>query len=232
LLEIAIGDFHSDKQPLLRNNRTIWLKMFRKAIIGLKKLDSNYFYDIEILLDSIPDICYDIAASLLTDTKYISWVHDKPYRKLFTSMHTSDKVRLLPLLEGIYPTDFTAWLVGDDLAIYRALLENDKLRSHHLLPLMGKPSEVSWQSKALLALDYGHQPHDVAHAAIGNHWGWSGSAVAFWQSWIDEYNVLLKSSDPRLQEVGRKGKEFPEYELGKAKKKAEHEAIYGISSDE
>lgn len=232
LLEVAIGDFHSDKQPLLHNNRTIWLKMFRKAIIGLKELDSDYFYDIEKLAEIIPEIRYDIAASLLTDTKYISWVHDKPYIKLFNSMQPDEKVRLLPRLEGIYPTDFTAWLVGDDLTIYRALLENDKLRSHHLFPLMGKPSEVSWQHKALLALDHGHQPRDVAHAAIGNHWGWSGSAVAFWQSWIDEYNILLNSSDPRLQEMGRIGKEFPEYELEKAKKDTEHEAIYGISGDE
>jgi hypothetical protein len=232
LIDVTIGDFHSDKQPFLRGDRASWLKMFRKAIRGLKELNPHYFYDIEKLLDSVPEIRYDLAAALLSDTKYISWVHDKPYRKLFALMDADEKVRLLPLLEHIYPTDFTSWLIGDDLPIYRSLLENDKVRSHHLLPLKGKPSELSWQGKALLALDYGYQPPDVAHAAIGNHWGWSGSAVTFWQSWIDEYNVLLKSSDPRLQEVGRKGKEFPEYELEKAKKEAEHEAIYGMLYDE
>lgn len=232
LLDVAIGDFHSEKQPLLRSNRSIWLKMFRKAIICLKELDPHYFYDIEKLVGSVPEIRHDIAVSLLTDTKYISWVHDKPYINLFALMDADEKVRLLPLLEGIHPTDFTAWLIGDDLPIYRALLENDKLRSHHLLPLKGKPSELSWQGKALLVLDYGYQPRDVARAAIGTHWGWSGSAVAFWQSWIEEYEVLLSSSDPRLQEVGQIGKELPEYELEKAKKEEEHETIYGISSDE
>lgn len=232
LLEVAISDFHSDKQPLLCGDRASWLKMFRKAIMGLKELNPHYFYDIEKLLESVPEIRYDIAASLLIDTKYISWVHDKPYLNLFAAMEVDEKIRLLPLLEGIYPTDFTTWLVGDDLSIYRVLIESDKLRSHHLLPLKGKPSELSWQGKALLALDYDYQPCDVARAAIGNHWEWSGSAVAFWQSWIDEYNILLNSSDPRLQEMGRIGKEFPEYEMEKAKKEAEHEAIYGISGDE
>lgn len=147
-------------------------------------------------------------------------------------MGVNEKVKLLPLLEHIYPTDFTSWLIDDDLLIYRLLLDNDKLRPHHLLPLKGKPSELSWQAKAILALDCGYQPPDVAHAAIGNHWEWSGSGVTFWQSWIDEYNALLKSSDPRLQEIGRKGKEFPEYELAKAKAEEVHEAIYGISGDE
>jgi hypothetical protein len=232
LLEVAIGDFHSDKQPLLRNNRAIWLKMFRKAIMGMKELNTHYFYDIEKLLESVPEIRFDLAAALLTETKYISWVHDEPYRKLFALMGVDEKIRLLPLLEGIYPTDFTAWLIGDDLSIYRALLKNEKLRSHHLLPLKGKPSELLWQGKALLALDYGYQPRDVARAAFGNHWEWSGSAVAFWQGWIDEYNILLNSSDPRLQEVGRIGKELPEYERGKSRKEEEHEAIYGISGDE
>ena len=232
LLEVTIGDFHSDKQPFLRGDRNSWLKMFRNAIIGLKELNPHHFYDIEKLLDSIPEIRYDLAAALLSDTKYISWVHDKPYKKLFALMGADEKVRLLPLLEHIYPTDFTSWLIDDDLLIYRSLLDNDKLRSHHLCPLKGKPSELSWQAKAILALDYGYQPPDVARAAIGNHWGWSGSGVTFWQSWIDEYNVLLKSSDPRLQEVGRKGKEFPEYELGRAKQEEAREAIYGISGDE
>ena len=232
LLDVAIGDFHSDKQPFLRGDQASWLKMFRKAIMGLKELNPHYFYDIEKLLDSVPEIRYDLAAALLSDTKYISWVHDEPYKKLFALMDADEKVRLLLLLERIYPTDFTTWLIGDDLPIYRALLENDKVRSHHLLPLKGKPSELSWQSKALLALEYGYPPRDVARSALGNHWEWSGSAVAFWQSWVDEYNILLNSSDPRLQEMGRIGKEFPEYELEKAKKETEYEAIYGISGDE
>lgn len=232
LLEISIGDFHSDKQLFLRSNRAIWLKMFRKAIIGLKELDPHYFYDIEKLVGRVPEIRYDIAASLLTDEKYISWAHDKLYINLFATMEIDEKIRLLPLLESIYPTDFTAWLVGDDLAIYRALLENDKLHSHHLLPLKGKPSVLSWQGKALLALDKGYQPRDVARAAIGNHLILSGSATAFWQKWVDEYNTLNNASDPRLQEVGRIGKEIFAHEQEKARKEEMQEAIYGISDDE
>lgn len=227
LLEIAMGDFHSDEQLLLRGNRAIWLKIFCKAIMGLEDIDSNYFYDIDKLIETVPEIRFNLVATLLTNTKYISWVHDEPYKKLFAKMEVEEKVRLLPLLENVYPTDFTAWLIGDDLSIYSALLKNDKLRSHHLLPLKGKPSELSWQSKALLAMDYGYQPRDVARAALGNHWSWSGSAVAFWQSWIDEYSVLISSSDPRLQEVGRVGKELPVYHQERAKKEEEHEAIYG-----
>ena len=156
LLEIALGDFHSDKKLLLNSNRAIWLRMFRKGIKHLKELDPNYFFDIENILERVPEIRYDIATSLLTDTKYISSVYEKPYISLFAVMETDEKIRLLPLLENIYPSNFTALLVGDDLSIYRALLENSKLRDHHLIPLKGKPSELSWQNKALLALDYGY----------------------------------------------------------------------------
>jgi|GEM_PF-1241778 len=232
LLDVAMGDFHSDKQPFLRGDRDNWLKMFRKAIMGLKELDSHYFYDIEKLLESVPEVRYDLAAALLTNTKFISLVYDKPYRKLFAHMDADEKIRLLPLLEGLYASDFTAWLIGDDLSIYRALLENDNLRSHHLLPLKGKPSELSWPGKALLALDYGYPPSDVARAAIGNHWEWSGSPIAFWQGWIDEYNSLFESSDSRLHELGQIGNNFPEHELERAKKEAENEAIYGIAGEE
>jgi hypothetical protein len=232
LLEVSIGDFHSDKKPFINTNRAVWLKMFRKAIIGLKELDPHYFYDIEELVGSIPEIRYDIAVSLLTDEEYISWAHDKLYRNLFAAMEVDEKIRLLPLLESIYPTDFTSWLVGDDLAINRALLENDKLHPHHLLPLKGKPSELSWQSKALLALDHGYQPRDVARAAIENQWGWSESATTSWQEWIDEFNALINSDDLRLQEVGRMGKEIFKYEQENVRKEEKHEAIYGISDDE
>jgi len=208
------------------------LKMFRKAIKVLEELDPHCFYDIDKLLKIIPEIRYDLALALISDKTFISWVHDKPYTELFAQMEKDEKIRLLPYLEGLYPTDFTAWLIGDDLSIYRALLENNKLRSHHLLPLKGKPSELSWQEKALLALDYGYLPRDVARAAIGDHWSWSGSAVAFWQGWINEYNLLLSSSDSRLQDVGKIGREFTEHERDQAKKEEEHESVYGISVDE
>jgi hypothetical protein len=84
----------------------------------------------------------------------------------------------------------------------------------------------------ILNANWNYKPNDVAYAARGSHWGWSGSAVIFWQSWVDEFKTLLNSADARIQEIGKVGKELFKYELEKAQKDENKEAIYGISYEE
>jgi len=79
-------------------------------------------------------------------------------------------------------------LVGRDPDLYRCLLARHDLRAHHLTPLVGVPDEA-WANLALLALDAGYSPDDVARACGPSPH--SEPAIA----------GLADHSDVRLQEV-------------------------------
>lgn len=80
------------------------------------------------------------------------------------------------------------YLVGRDPDLYRCLLARHDLRAHHLTPLVGVPDEA-WANLALLALDAGYSPDDVARACGPSPH--SEPAIA----------GLADHSDVRLQEV-------------------------------
>jgi hypothetical protein len=55
-------------------------------------------------------------------------------------------------------------LVGRDPDLYRRLLARPELRGHHLTPLLGVPDEA-WANLAVLALNAGYTPDDIARAS-------------------------------------------------------------------
>jgi hypothetical protein len=233
LLNILIGDFHSQNKVFLKEKRKLWIKTFRRAIVGLEKLKSEFFYDIDKLIRDIPEIKLDIARELISANDYVFIGHDELYHKLFNEISTEEKITLLPRLKNLFGTsEFISYFVGNDLSVYKALLENPELENHHLAPLLGKPSSLEWRSKALLALEYGKSCSDMATAARGDFWSFSGSAVEFWQNWMNEYDSLCTSENEKLQEIGTLGKKMFQFELDRAKQKEEKERICGFLKDE
>ncbi|HPG67984.1 MAG TPA: hypothetical protein PLO37_14135 [Candidatus Hydrogenedentes bacterium] len=231
-LLVALGDFRSGTQKLLVSSRQAWLELFRRGIKGLKELNGLQFYNLDKMLAAIPEVRLDLAKEILENTQFVGWAEPKPYRMLLDALPQGEKSLLIPKLRDLYPTDFTAWLIGDDLTLYRQLLGNAELKDHHLLPLLGDPRTPAWQLKAALALETGCAPEAVAEAALGTHWFIQGSEVDFCQGWIEKFSVLASSTGSAVHAVAAHGLRVFERWLDGAKQRESEEQVSGIMPDE
>jgi hypothetical protein len=117
-------------------------------------------------------------------------------------------------------------LVGNDLRMYREILKYPRLDKFHLSPLHGHPTG-SWIEKAILALDAGYSPEQVAEATLGYGSSWSGQESEMWQGWINDFEVLSGHGDSRIREVARIGAGAARERQTVAVAKERREAIYG-----
>ena len=80
-------------------------------------------------------------------------------------------------------------LVGDDLDLYGAFLQDDEKSPVHLWPLVGGPAGL-WVERAKLALEAGFSVEEVARAAYAGGQEWSGSEFAMWSVWEQQFATL------------------------------------------
>jgi hypothetical protein len=125
------------------------------------------------------------------------------------------------------PPGFHRQLVGGDVELFELLLDRPELEAVHLHPLRGRPSE-RWARLAIVALDAGHDPADLAQAAILTPMSWTGNASAMWGGWMEAFRALEDEDDPRLREAGRIGREWAEERVEQAKEQEHMEAVRGI----
>ena len=109
-------------------------------------------------------------------------------------------------------------LVGDDLNLYQHLIDRDVGDVLTLGPLIGKPDKA-WLEKAEMALDCGYAPEDIAEAAFGVEFSWTGSLSEMWEGWAEAFQNL-DTDDRRLQRALDYGANLAEE---RAKKAAERE---------
>ncbi len=119
-----------------------------------------------------------------------------------------------------------AKLVGDDLKLYTELLKQQQMAQYHLAPLVGHPVG-SWKGKALIALDSGYSPEQVAEAAFPFYIHWVDSEAAMWQQWVGEFEELKNHTDPRIQAVGERGAAHARSKAQTAARRERKEAVYG-----
>ncbi len=118
-------------------------------------------------------------------------------------------------------------LVGDDLDLYPRLLADERLRLHHLVPLQGRPDGV-WIDKALLAMDAGFTPEEVASEAPWcPHDGSHGTESERWAQWATRFEGLEGHPDARIRRVGQVGREDAQKRLDEARRRERHEAVHG-----
>ena len=117
-------------------------------------------------------------------------------------------------------------IVDDQLEIYHDLLQNDRLKRLHLAPLAGSPTGI-WIKKALLALDAGYSPSDIAQAVYGSARFWTGSESTYWSEWAESFKPLTEHNDPRIQMVGRIGRDHALARRDKALAREHREDVYG-----
>ncbi len=120
-------------------------------------------------------------------------------------------------------------LINGHPALYRDLLSNEQLRWFHLTPLAGTP-EGEWLEKALMAVEAGYSPNDIARAAYSPR-GFTfqrGNESAMWSEWVEHFERLCAHDDERLRRIGEAGKAQVSHLLEEARRRERREAIYGL----
>lgn len=127
--------------------------------------------------------------------------------------------------EDIRPKGFR-WarlLVGNDLNLYQHLIDRDVEEVLTLGPLIGRPDEA-WLEKAEIALDAGHAPEDIAEAAFGVEFSWTGSESEMWKEWTEAFQTL-DTDNRRLQEALGNGADIAEKKAERAAERERQEKI-------
>ena len=126
--------------------------------------------------------------------------------------------------------ELVACLVGENLALYRELLNDERLKRLHLVPLVGHPEGV-WMEKAKLALDAGYSFEEVAGAVRSYPLmvvSWSGKESTMWAEWVEQFDRLCSHEDARIRKVGEAGRARAKASRDRAVEQERDEAIYGI----
>lgn len=228
---IAIGDVTSDSKYLYQKDRSRWIRAFRFGIEGLDSLDDMQFLHIDKILSSYPEAAMDLARQLIPNLESGRAVDRKRYEEIFRCLSESDRITLLPLLAETYSTDMSRLLVGENIEVYRALLEDETLKLHHMAPLTTKRLTDSWKSKAKLAVERGASPQSVVLATMDFGVVW-GHGVEVWTEWLDSFSDLSVDSDPYLRRVGQEGMAQCQYLLKRAECESRHEELHGFHEDE
>lgn len=149
------------------------------------------------------------------------------------SLDQQSRIDLLPHLQPKYrPSQITAKIVGKNLAVYQALLEDQNLKNLHLAPLEGQPEredmglDADWAIRAEIALENGYAPDQIADATFPRSFGWSGPESQMWESWILAFQTIpTNTADFRtIQTIGIKTAQGQKHE---ALTREHKQQIYG-----
>jgi hypothetical protein len=116
-------------------------------------------------------------------------------------------------------------LIGSDSRLFQILLGREHMRGFHLLPLGGPPTGA-WCEMAVMALDAGYSPDDIANAAFP--WIWSGDEAAQWNKYIHDFETLLGHEDPRLHAVSKVGVHLARERQQQAMADEHREKVFGL----
>ena len=120
-------------------------------------------------------------------------------------------------------------LVGEDVDLYRALLDSPQLTKYHLSPLATVPDQP-WVMKAILALNAGYSVNAVVEATIPNGGLWRGSESEMWAGWHKRFEALneIDGTDSRISDLARRGAKVTSKREEEAQKRDRYRAVYGV----
>jgi hypothetical protein len=223
----AYGEWGSNPQGIVRLEL---YKDWRDAVV--EKGLSGYWLSEVFAKDS--EIAY---AWLLTNINKISWIdYSEDVQTVSTAirgLNTANKLELLRIMKpDIHLANLVRIIVGDDIDLYRALLNNKALSTLHLEPLFGNPDNEIWITKAKEALTNGNPPEEIALASIYGTYShaisWTGHESNMWQEWNNRFSSLQKDCDTRIQKIGDEGIKFSKARRQKALEEEKFEEIYGL----
>ncbi len=155
--------------------------------------------------------------------------NDEVWGAALGSLGVNERRAILHSLPAEYGAQqLVAGLVGNDMELYGELLNDQRLKAFHLVPLGGNPEGI-WIEKAKLALDAGCDAEEIAHAAFGypSALAWTGDESKMWAQWVERFDLLCSDPDARIQKIGQLGRAYALERQSEARRQERREAIYG-----
>ena len=166
--------------------------------------------------------CYELQSILMEDIELAAdWLcnlvsSDKSPRYLVSKIAIAIIEKLefdqkLKVLRNIGPnfgeSKIVQHVVGNNLNLYRVLLNSDYLSRHHLAPLRNI-SEESWTRKALLALENGKLTDDIVSTPnVGNVTRYDRFSERS-ENLLNYFEKLRGDPDTRLRRIAERGVEY------------------------
>jgi hypothetical protein len=228
-LAAAFGEWYAGKQSSVPADlRVDWREAILRAHTDGTRTGLQHW--LEVILAQAPDLALDWLRSRLRDPDLTTYFLDGPFASAVRALRPEQRAQLLgelpaaPILRSLLPR-----LVNRDAELYRQLLVRKELWDYHLAPLSGKPDEA-WSELALLALDSGHSPEQIAEATI---WGpdghfYGGPGVDYWEAWAQAFAPLESHAWAELREVGRQGRRIIEHDLQRALLEQKQINLHGL----
>ena len=220
----AYGEWFADPK---RNIRPELYDDWRKVIIA----DESDNYWLRDILKSNQDVAFEWIVRILNKQPKNLYRYDNLISAVSESLNEEQKHHVLDRIE---PNNFGALIVQiftrDSIELYDHLLSIQNLKQIHLYPLIFE-TKKRWVEKAILAINHGYAPEDLAEAVYGvgaKGVTWFGNWSAKEKEYLDFFEELTFQPDQRIQSVGEIGKSKANNRLQRALLEERNEAIYGV----
>jgi hypothetical protein len=142
---------------------------------------------------------------------------DSPFAHALRALGKDQRLALLQELEPVpIAGDMIPLLIREDVEVYGQALALRRLSEYHLAPLAGLPQKA-WPDLALVALQAGYEPAQIAGAAFEKTDAVVGSGIEYWEKWDLAFAEIGREGTPELQEVSRHGRKIAQEHLQWAK---------------
>jgi len=219
----ARGEWHADPEGTVRDSLC---GDWRDVVIN--RVSNDYW--LRRVLKDDPLLAYEWLQARMVKQAPELFRYENTVETAVNALDIEARRRILHQVPETYEVaELVACLVSENLALYRELLNDERLKRLHLVPLLGHPEGV-WVEKAKLALDAGYSFEEVANAVYGYPMiiSWDGKESAMWAGWVERFDLLCSHEDERIRKVGEAGKAKAKAFRNRALEQERNEAIYGI----
>lgn len=188
---------------------------------------AEHDYNLEEVFRAHPDIAADWLKARMRENADVFWRRSHVVETAASVLSVDQRRTVLgEIRDEVWADDVVGLIVGDDVDVFRTLLQADQLRDFHLTPLHGHPNE-KWVTKARVAVEAGYSPEQLVDAAFGFSSGWRGSESGMWGEWVERFDWLKQQADEAMQAAGRLGSELASAKKENALVRERAAAVHG-----
>jgi len=237
-LAAAVGEWCAEPQGEVREKI---LPEWRSAILRSRTeeySDREHAMGLQYWLGGIlsgdPDLALEWLRNRLRDHDLPGhFLGDSPFAKALRSLRKDQRMALLQELELVQELEpvhiignMIPLLIQDDVELYGKLLSLKRLSDFHLAPLEGLAQSV-WSNLALVALQAGYEPAQIAAAAFDPPSSW-GYGIEYWENWDLAFAEIGREGSEALQEIARHGREIAQVKLRQAHARQREVELHGF----
>ena len=232
-LAAAVGEWCADPQGEVREEI---LPEWRSAILRSRTeeySDTEYAKGLQfwlgVILSRDAGLALEWLRNRLRDPDLAGYfLGDSPFAHALRALRKDQRLALLQELEPVpIVGDMIPLLIREDVEVYGQLLSLKRLSDYHLAPLGGLPQKP-WSNLALVALQTGYEPAQIAEAAFETSHTVVGSGIDYWEKWALAFAEIGREEAPELQEVSRYGMEIAQRKLQEAEELEKRIDIKGL----